>query len=1397
MVTSGLRAFVCKRLSVLASLLQTSAIVGVGLGLVPSGNAYAQTVTWDSDPTTVNIQSGDGVWDIGTTQNWTTDGGGTNTTFADTNDVIFGATAVGPTVTLDLQVVPNSILFNGDNYTISGTGTIGDGSAPVSITVNAGFTATLATDLTGIFLLGGAGTLNYSGTTTTVTQMDIASGSTLVNTGNLSGTVQNNGTLTNIGSLTEDVANTGTLTSTGTIDGTVTNNGTANLEGVVTGGVDNTNTGTVAITGNTQVNGSFTNNNSVTQLTGSDLTLAVGGTFTNNATVDAGASGSLSVTAGTIVLGTASVLNGDVRLTGGIINDGTINYTVDTDLNGSMTNNTTGSILVDATVTSNGSFFSNSGGVDVTNNGTLTGISALTNSGVVNVAAGGTISAATMTNLAGGTLTNGGTLTGDITNNTGGTLVSTGTVDGTVTNNGTLTTEGTISGDLNQLGGALTISNDLAVGGTFNNDSNIGTVTPNLTVGALDNSGTMVVQGNLTSTGGVLANTGSGNLTLAGTTTGNVTSGAGATLVLTGNLTGNLTTSGTTSLENQITGGLTILGGQTDLTGNLAVGGAVNNSGALVLDLGETLTAAGNVANGGTLTNAGTVVGNVTNTGGLTSTGTINGTVTNDGTANLEGAVTGGVSNSTGSTLTATGNLTTNTLANSGTMTVAAGTTTNVTTSPVTNAGTLTVNGTLGADVTNSGTLVNTGNVGSVTNTGTLTSAGTIGGNVTNNGTANLAGTVVGGMTNTNGSTLTATGDLTANSLANDGMMTVAAGTTTNITTSPVTNAGTLTVNGTLGADVNNLGSVVLNNGLNGSLTSIGNAVIGGTITGNFDYLGGPLTLGGNVTVNGNFTSSADFGIMSGQTITANTFTNNTDTTLSLAGTLVATNAQNNGIIDASSGANITTAITNNGLINTSGNLTFGANLVNNGTIDMGGNATAGDIVNVAGDMIGNGGTFNIDLDLGSGVTDMVTVAGTASGHYVLNFNIIGTPTDPPVRDFLVVDVNGFSGPNQYQVVNLPFGSERIIYTGSQLPSGDFHVIGQLNPGVGSLSGSVTLTQSLIGAVINRPSSPFVVGLAYEEKEKPCGIGGWARAIGGYADASGTTANGTSVLGSEISANYAGLQFGGDLACFDGHYNGWDLAFGGIGGVNTGTTQQPVYAVDVADPNLLTSTLTSVTTTDFDQKYLGLYLAAAKGPFSADLQYRRERTDFVLNNIPAAVGFSGLGLTDVPLETNADTFSGSLSYAFKLKGEGWGFIPTAGFAYSQIKSDLITFDDGATLQIKDSSSRYVFAGATLSKMTFGKAGDSALTRFITATIYQDLSPDTESVYTGINGAIDNLSSSSLGSYQELSVGLNYIKVLNSGSARAARQFNASVRVDARFSSTLNSAGLTAQVRWQF
>jgi hypothetical protein len=851
-------------------------------------------------------------------------------------------------------------------------------------------------------------------------------------------------------------------------------------------------------------------------------------------------------------------------------------------------------------------------------------------------------------------------------------------------------------------------------------------------------------------------------MTNSGTVTGATTTAAGTTLTNSGTLAG-VTNAGTL-----------------DSTGTL---GDVTSSGTLNVDAGT----AGDITNTGiAAVDAGATAGDVTNTATLQVDGQIasldNSTAAGITTVSGTGAVTGATTNN-GGTLTSAGAL--DTVDNqAGQVDITGGST-----AAITNADDLNVSGGSTGAITNSADLdITAGTVASVTQSaGDTNNAGTITGDVTVDAGDLTNTSTIGGdvAVNDAASTATNTGTI-GGDVTNAGTLV-----TSNTVTGDVSNTGTATVSGTVGGDLTNSGTIVATGSVGGDVTNSGTFDIATTLNagGGFTNTGGgtfDVAAGETLTTVTGVTNAASAGVVNVEGNVVGGFTNASTSLVSNAGTFDG-------------------GLTNTGSITTTGGFTVASGgLVNNGIIDTTNGVTT-DQINVAGGMTGTG-VFNLDANLDSGAvggldSDTVVVTGGATtGSYTLNFNITaaGTPSvaDPAVLVFDVDDSFGAGGNNfSFGASGLPPAGGQVVYGLIQSGTGDLSLAAQPNPGIGAIAGNVVLTQSLIGTVINRPSSPFVSGLAYEDEDS-CGAGGWGRIVGGEAEVSGATANSVSNITSTVDATYYGLQVGGDWGCFNGTFGGWDLAFGGIIGVNEGTTSQPVFAINQNNATQLTGLVTSITDGEFQQTYAGLYLAAAKGALSADLQIRAEQTEYTFTNTEVIAG-AGLGLTNATLDTTALTVSGALSYAIPLQLEGWTFVPTAGFGLTQTDAATLTFDDGATLQTQDSETAIGFVGGTVAKTFFGADGTSATNVFATGTYYNDFGKERRSIYTDATGASQNLTSENLGAYGELSMGVNYVKIIDEGKFGAAKQMNASIRADGRFSSSVSSYGLTAQLRLQF
>ena len=1349
------------------------------------------------------------------------------------------------------------ITITNGTLNINGTATLTNDIDLGNGIVNVGADATL-NDVGGTNLVAGtlvnAGTVTEQVTVSDGGSLDIAGGTftngVVANGGNILISEDSTLDLTNNGSdiviesghtLTDDVDNNaGTLTNNGTIAGTVdVSGGTFNQDaGNVTQAV--TVSGTDALDGGEAVLSGGTLDAGATALAFGGIVVdgPVAGDVTNNGgtvtiTGTGDLDGDLTNTDGDAEIQTNGQLDGDLIVNGGsVTTDGTITgngagvgAVVITD--GTLTT-TGGSVIQDTTTVSGGTLQADGGsfGGD--------GIDAGDGNVVVSGAVTGDISIDLTADLL---VTDTGNLNGDVTMEEDSTVEATndGVIGGAVfVEGGTFQNNGTINGS-----GA---SNSVAVsGGDFSNNN-----------GAEIDTSVLVTDGTFFANGGSVTGdtlvTDTGQFVLTANSSGDVVNGTtgggaptGGMVTITGGLTldGDVTNnSGVTNVAGTVDGALNVNGG----TVTTAVGSEVTE---LTTVAGGTLTANGGTFGEGILATGGNtnVDGEITiTTGALTSgdgavtiatSGIVNGNVAtnndNGGAANASiensGTITGTVTVD-GGEVTNLGEIQSGFTVNDGVLSLEG-------TGSITGAGTVNEDGTFRAEggafdiVTNEGGAIDvTGAVeGDVINdTGTFTlgtlggATGTLTGDLTNSGIANLNGTIIGQTLNTGA----------------DAEMTVALD------------------------DEADFGSASLTNTDGATLTIAGNATgtITNTSTGIFELAGGTLTTGtivnnaGQMTVTGNSsltgtlsnTAGGTVDVTAGSVLTATTFENAADGTVELRGQLGSaisnsgdllyfgtsilddpdTDLIDETIIDPADANRFGGQVTNNStgnIILQSGRMSFGNGLVNNGTVDassgQAGGPQVGDVVEVNGGLSGDG-RFVLDIDLdeddvaadGTGASDYVTVAGgPVTGTITLSFNLLGSGAQP-ANDILVFSVAPNAG-NDFELRHegLPSGGEAVIYYLDPDGSGNYFVRNMLNPGIGSLAGSIVLTQSLIGSVINRPSSPFVSGLAYDDPD-PCGAGVWTRAIGGEADSSGkiTELNGSnSSFDGEISASFQGIQAGGDLACFNGYFKGWDISIGGIGGFNSGNTSQPVYELVPAAGGGLErgGALSSVTDVDFEQTYGGVYVTGALDRFSADLQFRLEQTDFVANNV-GQNGASGLGLTDESFSSEASTFSGSISYAIPLGESSVTFVPTGGFAYTQVSTDVIDFDDGSSVQVEDFTSETVFVGGTLARTSFSEDGTSAFSQFGTVTYYSDLADAPRSVYTPAEAADPaeqqeprSLETENLGAYAELSAGLNYIRILPLDAPAGAKQLSASLRGDLRSSDQLDSWGVTGQFRIQF
>jgi uncharacterized protein with beta-barrel porin domain len=301
-----------------------------------------------------------------------------------------------------------------------------------------------------------------------------------------------------------------------------------------------------------------------------------------------GATGTLSLTGGTLQYSAAN----QTDYSGRFSNAAGQTYSIDT--NGQAVTFATALTSVGGNLTKLGT-----GMLTLTAASTYTGPTTIT-AGTLAIAAGGSITS-NVANSA--TFTTSGTVTGSLTN-TGNLNANGGAINGAVTNN---------ANGLFNVGGAVTGNSTFA--NAFGATLAIGTTGTYTLQGMLSNSGVVTVAsgGALVATVGGITNSLGGSITVA----------SGGTVRDDLNNAGSVTNNGS-YLANVATNTGTIT------NNNIWTGNVLSSAGSIVNAASATWI--GNISNGGTFSNAGTITGTLTNTAGTsTNNGTISGAVTVSG----------------------------------------------------------------------------------------------------------------------------------------------------------------------------------------------------------------------------------------------------------------------------------------------------------------------------------------------------------------------------------------------------------------------------------------------------------------------------------------------------------------------------------------------------------------------------------------------------------------------------------------------------------------------------------------------------------------------------------------------------------------------------------------------
>ncbi len=784
----------------------------IGLLALLGTPASAGMLTWDANITTPGAQDGAGSWGGTTTgTNWWN--GTADVALASTDTAVFGAASgAAGTVTLTGNRTAAGLIFQPSG---SGTYTLTATSARTLTLAAAGITANESATV---------GSANLSLVLSAGQTWQAAAGKTLA----IGGTVNNGGFLLAVDG-SGNTATAGVISGAGGLgkagSGTLTLSGANSYTGTTTisagtlayGASNVIASGAVTVSGGTLNIGTYSDTVGAVTLTGGGITGTTGVLAGSSYAVESGSisailggSGTLTkstagtvtltgsnaytglttVSAGTLAYGASNVIaSGAVTVSGGTLDIGTYSDTV-----GAVTL-TSGSITGTTGVLAGSSYAVQSGSISAILNGTgtlaksTTGTVTLSGSnlyaGTTTVSAGAlTIQngAALGTTAAGTTVASGAALQlqGNITTLTEAlTLNGTGVAaDGALRNlSGSNSYAGLVTlggaSRINSDAGTLTLSNTgtitgatfgLTVGGAGNTTINsiIGTTSGTL---AKDGAGTLTLTGANTYTGTTVVSAGALNIQNAaalGTTAAGTTVASGAALQIQGNITTlaeALTLNGTGVAGD---GALRNLSGSNSYAGLVTLGGASRiNSDAGTLTLSNT----------GTITGAtfGLTVGGAGNTTINSILGTTSGTLTKDGSGTL--------------TLAGANSYSGITTISSGTLQVGNGTTGSLGSGAVVNNGSLLFNrvGTVAAPFT----VAN-----AISGSGSLSFSGS--GAVLLSGSNSYSGTttVASGTTLRTGSTSALPGSAASGSLALNGVLDMRG---KNVTLGGLSGTGTIT----------------------------------------------------------------------------------------------------------------------------------------------------------------------------------------------------------------------------------------------------------------------------------------------------------------------------------------------------------------------------------------------------------------------------------------------------------------------------------------------------------------------------------------------------------------------------------------------------------------------------
>ncbi len=327
--------------------------------------------------------------------------------------------------------------------------------------------------------------------------------------------------------------------------------------------------------------------------------------------------------------------------------------------------------------------------------------------------------------------------------------------------------------------------------------------------------------------------------------------------------------------------------------------------------------------------------------------------------------------------------------------------------------------------------------------------------------------------------------------------------------------------------------------------------------------------------------------------------------------------------------------------------------LANAGMVTLQGGA-AGDKLSVGGSYTG-GGTLLVDSAIGSGKSDMLTIAGTASG----------APTNVGVK---VLDQGILAG-GFMPVVTVAGGTPADgAFTSSSLPStglvlekfvqnpANAHQFGiqqSFNPGSVQLASLSTLAGS-VSALLDEPVGPYVTDRQGKERQ----VSLWMRNGGGSFDQNLTGSVGATGLAASFTdrtrMNYTTAQFGLDYGMLGFAGGSFNLHFGLTGGVYGARAHSMSGS------------------TKIDGSFVGGYASLNGRHFTLDAALRHEWRDYTMINASLFAAGSA--------RTKGTATSGSIAGSYSLDlGSRLKLVPSASYAWGASKVDAFVVDSLSTM----------------------------------------------------------------------------------------------------------------------